>query len=73
MVLAFQLPAYSGPAAECPECKLSFVAATLHHAAGTFIGEHVCRICALCGNIWVEACPDTQDDDQGSGQCQTSR
>jgi hypothetical protein len=49
-----ELPTYSGLGVTCPECGVPYVVATVHHAAGRFIGEHVCRICHVCGYSWPE-------------------
>ena len=69
--MAIELPAYSGLSVKCPECGLSYVVATEHHVAGAFIGEHVCRICRLCGHIWPEACV-SESDVSGVAPCQTT-
>jgi ssDNA-binding Zn-finger/Zn-ribbon topoisomerase 1 len=69
--MVIELPAYSGPSVKCPECGLSYVVATEHHASGAFIGEHLCRICRICGWSWAEACV-SKSDDESSKPCQTT-
>jgi ssDNA-binding Zn-finger/Zn-ribbon topoisomerase 1 len=69
--MVVDLPAYSGPSAQCPKCGLSHVVATEHHASGAFIGEHLCRICRICGWSWAEACV-SESDVSGVAPCPTT-
>jgi hypothetical protein len=65
--MVIELPAYSGPSAECPKCGAHMK--TEYHAVGIMwtehmpteqgfqqIDEHLYRLCPRCGYGWPEAC-----------------